>query len=159
MENLILTKTGASIINFFAMTMFFSASKKIYLHYNIDGVFLSFNILFLLLQLLVLGLVFAYYKLQGSIGYACLGLRVRIRGSDYLKPKNYIIRSFGFWIFQLALFGGTIDKGGKTRMLIYSCIAFLGLIFILMNWLSIYFMKGRSLIDVISKTEVVSRGK
>jgi hypothetical protein len=157
MKKLIIKKTGAALVNFFAFSAFFKVGKNIFL--GLEGVVLTFNIYFIFLQCIVLAIIFSYYKMQGSVGYLCLGLRVKTGNSNGLAFKNYLARCLPFWMFQLGMFGVQLDITFKLKGLIYACIGLLGLGFIMINCISIYFMRGRSLIDTLCKIEVYFKEK
>jgi len=166
MNDLIPKKCGAAIINIVLLGLYFAISKKVFLHLCAEEVsfvssnFLTFNLYFLLTQIFIILVMLFYYKMQGSLGYICVFLKVKEQKTGTLSLKYYIIRCLPFFLFQLGMVGVQFDTILHTKSvkgLLYGAIGTGALLFIIINSISIFFSKGISFVDILSKTEVVAR--
>ena len=166
MSNLIPKKAGAAFINFFLFGLFVSGSKGLFVLLSLESMsfanyrLLTFNVYFLMTQMVTLVVVLFYYKMQGSLGYVCVQLKIRGEKSENLSFMAYLIRCIPFYLFALAGTGVQYDivpQAKEIKGLIYFIIGFSALLFIIVNGISIYFLRGTSFIDKLSRTVVVAR--
>jgi len=165
--NLILRKISASIINFLLFSVFFGVSKRLFLYLHqecaaiINHRVMTFNLYFLIIQLITFFTIVFYWKTQGSLGYFCVRLKVKANRYDAISLKTYFIRCIPFFAFGFGMTGVQFDvipQIKSEKELAYALIGILALLFIIINSISIFFLKGISLIDILSRTMVVARG-
>ena len=148
----------AFIINFLFLSFYYSTIAK--LPKWLDGdprtyTFLGFGSFYLMHVFLVLLLCLIMRRLNGSLGGVLLGLRFYDIGKAHLSTKGFLIRNIPMIIFLISGLSHYLDNMTPTKNIIYQIIGSLSVLTILLSGLVLLGTRQYSLMDSISRTEVV----
>jgi uncharacterized RDD family membrane protein YckC len=108
----------------------------------------------LILPIIVMFIIFLYT--QAGFGYILTGLRVQYIGGGRISTKTAFLRSMPALCFFVSL--SVVKTGGSSSSIEALFIGMAGLgsiLFFLVSVITVFFTEDRSLLDIITKTEVV----
>lgn len=148
----------ALLINIFALGLYLKLLRKLPLWMDPDMLskdVVGFSTLFLL-HVFVVGLyIWFNCLLRGSIGHLVLGLKVHANRSSNFQAKYHLVRNLPVILFLIGIVGPNVDRMNAAKGYFFLFALLLSISVYVGNIISLMIKREQSIIDLISKTELL----